>query len=698
MPLLAELWSIDVAFGANVAVICGVAKKGASMAYLLGVDTGGTYTDAVIIDEAQDRVVASAKALTSRPDLTQGVAGAIDAAMAEAQIAGADIAMVSLSTTLATNALVEGQGGRIALIAVGFNDADLTRAGLTEALRGDPVIRLSGGHTHAGAEVAALDLDMLKTALRALDDGITGFAVAASFATRNPAHEVAARDLIRQMTDKPVSCSHELSQALGGPKRALTAVLNARLIGMLDRLITACEDHLTKKGIAARLMVVRGDGALVSADLAREKPIETILSGPAASIAGASWLSGETDALVSDIGGTTTDVCLLRDGRPKIDPKGARVGPFRTMVEAVAMRTTGLGGDSEVHVVEGLEGGLRRGPRRLIPVALAAHHYPDLVHDALDRGLAQDIPAADGGQFVVSLWKTMPAGLDTREQTVADRLADGPLRLGQAVQSRMESPALGRLVGRGLVLVAGVTPSDASHALGLAGAWDGQAAEKALALFARRRIGSGMRIAADGQALARMIIDQLTAQTVDCLLEAGFSEDDRAWPDPASLAQHPLSVAGLDRHQGVVQMQIALGVPVIGLGASAATYYGAVGDRLGTRMIVPDHAGVANAIGAVVGQVRAQVTGTVTSAGEGVFAAHLPEGPQTFADRDEALGVLEAALRSQAEARMRASGVDEMRFTVARDIAEAEIENQVMFIEATLRVEASGRPRIASAP
>jgi len=665
------------------------------MTYLLGVDTGGTYTDAVIIDEAADRVIASAKALTSRPDLAIGVGGAIDAAIADAQVDPADIAMVSLSTTLATNALVEGQGGRIALVAIGFGDGELARAGLTDALRGDPVIRLAGGHNHAGGEVAALDLAQLKDALAALDAGITGFAVAASFATRNPAHEIAVRDMIRDATGKPASCSHELSQALGGPKRALTAVLNARLIGMLDRLITACESHLNAVGISARLMVVRGDGALVSADIAREKPIETILSGPAASIAGASWLTGETDALVSDIGGTTTDVCLLRNGRPKIDPQGARVGPFRTMVEAVAMRTTGLGGDSEVHVVDGLDGGLRLGPRRLMPISLAAHQYPDLVHAALDRGLAQDIPASDGGQFIIPLWAEMPVGLDAREQTIAGRLQDGPLRLGHAVQSRMEGPALARLVGRGLVMMAGVTPSDASHMLGLVDAWDKEAAEKALTLFARRRTGAGTRLAASGEALARDIIDQLTAQTVDCLLQAGFAEDDQEWPDPAALAQHPLTKAGLDRHQGVIQMQMSLGVPVIGLGASASTYYGAVGKRLGTRMVLPEHGGVANAIGAVVGQVRMHATGTVTSAGEGAFAVHLPDGPKTYADRDEALGVLEAALRSEAEGLVRASGVEEIRFSVARDISEITVESRAMFIEATLRVEASGRPRIA---
>jgi hypothetical protein len=113
-------------------------------------------------------------------------------------------------------------------------------------------------------------------------------------------------------------------------------------------------------------------------------------------------------------------------------------------------------------------------------------------------------------------------------------------------------------------------------------------------------------------------------------------------------------------------------------------------------MVLPAHGGVANAIGAVVGQVRMHATGTVTSAGEGVFQAHMADGPQVFHDRDTALAAVEAVLQAQAEAAVRASGVEEIRFTVSRDISEAEIENRPMFIEATIRVEASGRPRIAS--
>ncbi len=664
------------------------------MAYLLGVDTGGTYTDAVIIDEAADAVLASAKSLTTRPDLALGVGRAIDAAIAQAAVNPAQVAMVSLSTTLATNALVEGQGGRIALVFIGFADAELGRAGLTDALRGDPVIKMAGGHNHGGAEVAPFDLNTLRNELEILDAGITGFAVAGSFATRNPAHEVAARDLIRELTGKPVTCSHELSSALGGPKRALTAVLNARLIGMIDGLISACEGHMAEIGVDARLMVVRGDGALVSASVAREKPIETILSGPAASIAGASWLTGEENALVSDIGGTTTDVCLLQGGRPKIDPQGARVGPYRTMVEAVAMRTTGLGGDSEVHVVDGLGGGLMLGPRRLMPISLIAKDHPELVHDVLDRALASELPPPDGACFAIPMWDTFPQGLDGRDAVVAERLSDGPLRVGHAVTTRMENPALQRLVGRGMVMIAGVTPSDASHVLGRVDVWDRLAAEKALKLFARRRVGSGDRIAKDAGQMAQMIIDQLTHQTVDCLLQAAFAED--GWEQPAeTLAKHPLTMAGLSQHRGIVEMDVRLGVPVIGLGASAPSYYGAVGERMNTRMILPNHAGVANAIGAVVGQVAMHSAGTVTSPGPGMFSVHLPDGLRQFAEAEQAMSALEQSLSDQVRQQAREAGVEEIRLTVERDIKQADVENQPMFIEGVVKVTAQGRPRIA---
>ncbi len=665
------------------------------MSIFLGVDTGGTYTDAVVLDSATDMVLGKAKSLTTRQDLALGIGRAVDAALSAAQIAPQEIAMVSLSTTLATNALVEGQGGRVALVFIGFDDGDLERGGLREALGGDPVIRLAGGHSHAGQEVTALDLAALQAAVST--HSVMGFAVAARFATRNPAHELAARDLIRRVTGQPVTCSHELSANLNGPKRALTAVLNARLIGMIDRLVTACETHNRKRGIEAPLMVVRGDGALISAAMVRERPIETILSGPAASIVGARWLTGAQDALVSDIGGTTTDIALLKGGLPEIDPLGARVGGFRTMVEAVAMRTTGLGGDSEAHLrTTGLEGGFFLGPRRLIPVSLLAVEHGAMVHDALDRALSVDAVGEHDGRFVVPM-EFDPAGLTAREAGLLARITQ-PMPLTAALASRLEVAAMDRLIARGLVMLSGVTPSDASHVLGGLTDWDASAAQKAVALMARRRNGRGERIAASPGALAQSIIDQLTEQTATCLLEAAFGEDEMfAGQDGSVLAQHPLLRAGLNQHRGVVELSARLGVPVIGLGASAPYYYGAVGARLGAKMILPEHAGVANAIGAVVGQVSQRATGLVSSAGEGQFTAHLASGPERFTSKAAALAAMEAALISEARTRARLAGADELLIATSRDIREAEVEGRAMFIEATLTATASGRPRVAHA-
>ena len=432
--------------------------------------TGGTYTDAVLLDEAlidrgagavSDALIAKAKRLTTRDDLSRGIGAAIDAAMAAtgatAAIGPERVAMVSLSTTLATNALVEGNGGRVGLVMIGFDAADAVRAGLAEALGRDPMILIDGGHGPMGEEVAPPDLAALEAWLPGAE--AEGYAVCAYFAVRNPAHEIAARDLIRARTGRPVTCSHELSAKVGGPKRGLTALLNARLIGLIDRLIASAGQIMADRSIVAPLMVVRGDGALVSAEFARLRPIETILSGPAASLVGAAWLTGRADAVVSDIGGTTTDIAILSGGKPRLDPAGARVGGWRTMVEAIGMTTHGLGGDSEVHLAPvGLQTRILLGPRRVMPVSLLASDHAAMVHRALDRQLGSERPGDLDGRFLVAHDRSRPAGLAANEIEILDALAGGPKPAGEVLRTRLLRTALKRLVSRGLAMVAALTP------------------------------------------------------------------------------------------------------------------------------------------------------------------------------------------------------------------------------------------------
>ena len=666
------------------------------MAISLGVDTGGTYTDAVLIRDETD-ILASAKALTTREELAVGIGNAVRTVIADSGVSPDQIGLASLSTTLATNALVEGQGERVALVFIGFRARDLEAHGLLDALKGDPHIVLAGGHTHAGSEAVPLDEAALVAFLETHKQDVSGFAVASQFATRNPAHELRTAALVSEITGRPVSCSHQLSAKLNGPKRAVTAVLNARLIGMIDRLITRAVGCLRDNGIEAPMMVVRGDGALISADQARTPPIETILSGPAASIVGARWLTGAEMALVSDIGGTTTDVAVLRGGRPKIDPAGAQVGPYRTMVEAVAMRTTGLGGDSEVHFIsEGLQGGVLLGPRRLMPVSLLAVSAPDVVHTALDAQLRSTTPGEHDCRFVRRIPGQREEGLSPRETEVLDRIGLDIHPVAGVLCNRMDGGALKKLWSRGLVQIAGVTPSDAAHVLDRVREWDTGAARKALELFGRRRTGSGMVLSTSARDVAQIIVDRLTHQTVLALLEAAFAEEEVPFEGtPAALAQHALMQRGLGGHDGLVRIHAGLHVPVVGLGASAACYYPAVGERLGTEMILPQFAGVANAIGAVVGRITMRRSGTITAPSDGIFRVHLDTGPQDFAERGAAFEALEATLRAQSEAEARTAGAEDVHVTVAQDIRLASVEAREVFVEATMTVEASGRPRVA---
>ncbi len=655
----------------------------------LGIDTGGTYTDAVLFSETEG-VVAKAKSLTTRHDLAIGIEGAVSQVLEDSGAPA--IHLVSLSTTLATNALVEGQGGRAALVMIGFGPNDLQRDGLGDALGQDPVIFAEGGHNVHGRE-NALNLTPLDAALDRLKTDVEAVAIAGYFAVRNPAHEIAARDLVRERTGLPVTCSHELSSRLGGPRRALTTLLNARLVAMIDALIGSTETYLKRRGIDAPLMVVRGDGALIASRVARSRPIETILSGPAASIVGAHHLTGTANGVVSDIGGTTTDIAILEDGRPRLDPDGAVVGGFRTMVEAVAMRTFGLGGDSEVHVDEtGLEARLSLGPRRVVPLSLAADLDPGPVLEALDRQRQSRQPGRLDGRFarLTGPGSQAATGLQPHETALLERLNDRFAPLDRLLRATPQRATLDRLVARGLAQIAGVTPSDAMHIMSRQTNWNREAALAGGALMARRKSGAGKPVAENAEALAAMIIDRLTRRSAEMILSACLAEDGRTAIDPAS--SPPIGDA-LARRPGIVRFSLALDRPLIGLGASAGSYYPAVADMLDSPAIIPADADVANAIGAVVGQVRATIEVVVSHPQDEIFVVNGATVSERHGNEHEAMGRARDVSRAAAVDAAVAAGALDPAVTLSEEIVAPVMDGTRTFIEARVSATASGRPR-----
>lgn len=658
----------------------------------LGIDTGGTYTDAVLWSETAG-LSAKAKSLTTRHDLSIGISQAADKAMRG--VDPARVKLVSMSTTLATNALVEGQGGRVGLVMIGFAPGDLFRDGLGSALGGDPVIFCSGGHDVHG-NAAPLDMAPLEQVLEDWDKTVSAVSVAAYFSVRNPAHELAAMKLIREKTGLPVTASHELSAKLGGPRRALTTLLNARLIGMIERLITATETYLQASGIKAPLMMVRGDGALVSAGFAHRRPIETILSGPAASLVGARHMTGLDNAVVADIGGTTTDVAILDQGRPRLDPDGATVGGYRTMVEAVAMRTYGLGGDSEVALGEGgLEPKIVLGPRRLVPLSLIAAGQGKQICAQLDRQLRAPGGGRLDGRFAfrTGLPDRFASGLSETESRLYDRIGMTAEPLDALLSSAVHAAVLDRLVARGLVQLSGFTPSDAAHVLGLQSTWDQAAARLGGALFARRKDGRGNAIATDEVALSRRVVESVKRRSAETILETVFDED--GIPAEATLAS-PLVQRALDKTATIANLSLALDRPLIGLGASAPLYHSELGVVFGTDCVVPQDADIANALGAVAGQVRVSAEARISRPGEDVFRLNSGELVADFVSEEEALTAAKSNVRTLVEERAGEAGTDAAEIEISLDIKTVTIEGSRTFIEAIVLATATGRPRVTA--
>ncbi len=665
------------------------------MSLVIGLDTGGTYTDAAIFDVDQGVVRTTGKALTTREDLSIGLGVAIAKVLAAHDGTPDDIQLISLSTTLATNALVEGVGGRVGLFMIGFDDGALERADLARALGQDPIHFIAGGHKPDGGIQAPLDIAALSTTAKALKFEVSAFAVAGHFATRNPLHETEARDILRNITGLPVTCSHELSSSLGGPRRALTAVLNARLINLLDRLITATQSIMTQNGLMCPLMVVKGDGSLLQADFARSRPVETVLSGPAASLSGAAFLAGSKSALIADIGGTTTDIAFLQNGTPRLKKDGAFVGGWQTMVEAAEIRTSGLGGDSEVTpLLRGRSGELTLGPRRAIPLSLIALKWPQ-IKDHLKAQLALAIPMLTDARFVFPIMPDgIPKWLTRSEIRLAEKaLACGPVQITDIATTQLALRTVDRLIGRGLLGLCSFTPTDAAHVIGKFNEFDRDAAVLGATLMARQPNGSGDDIANTPYLFAEMTLAELYRRSALSLMDAAFAHE---FGSEAAISDCPILSHSFGRHKStssIVSIGMTINTELVALGASAPTHYPPIANVIGAKLIVPNHADVAGAIGAAAGSVRQRVMISITQPAEAKFRVHLPDGPVDKLSLNEALSLAKRTATKLANKRAKDAGAQTVSVNLEEDIKSVPIaSNSNLFIEALIFATAEGSP------
>jgi len=658
------------------------------MAILLGIDTGGTYTDAVLLDDERG-ILATAKALTTKHELSVGIRGAIEAVLPAPPV---EIGMVSLSTTLATNAVVEGQGSPVCSLLLGYDPETLHDVGIDRIVARDNIVFLQGGHTGTGEELAPLDMEGAEEAIRRLSPRVSAFAVSGFFGVRNPTHELRVRQLVRDTTGLPVTCGHELTTHLNAPRRALTVSMNARLIPLLSDLVRTVRSMLRSKGIQAPLMVVKGDGSLMEADMALERPVETILSGPAASVVGACFLTDATDSFVIDMGGTTTDIAAMRQGQPVLNEQGVRVGNWDIMVEAIDVRTTGLGGDSET-VLEG-EGKVFVGPRRVVPLSLLAEQDPDTL-EVLRRQM--DSPAdADQGRFVRKQKNFVgePPALTPGQREVWDLIDGGSVALVDLL-ARVKIPALYRryldeLTEQGLVAMSAFTPTDAVHVLGRYRCWSVEAAELGASLWARQ-LGETPE-SFSGRVVRQVEIQAGRAIVACALAEEGFETADRRDGLERMMIDRALGADG----GGSFSLSLSLGRPVVAIGAPVATYLPAVASRIGAELRVPEHAAVANAIGTVAGGVAQTVRLLIRPVEfDRAYRVYLPSGTRTFNALEEAVACAQEVAEEAARELVLRAGADQPRVKVERiDRVARGGGVEEIYMETEVIARAVGRPRM----
>ncbi|MDP6355500.1 MAG: hydantoinase/oxoprolinase family protein, partial [Planctomycetota bacterium] len=564
------------------------------------------------------------KALTTKADLTVGIAEAVDNLD---HVPFQDVKYVAVSTTFATNALVEGVGGTVGLLLLrcpGFEEDSISHA---------PTSVLNGRLSISGEVLEDLDGDDAHRAVTELLErgDVEALAVSGYASVRNPCHELQVKEIIRELCDLPVVCGHELASSLGFIKRADTAVWNARLLPLIGELIESIRLILGRRGIEAPLMIVKGDGSLLAESLAMERPIETILSGPAASIIGGQKLCGLDDASIVDMGGTTTDIARVRGGRPEVNETGAMVGRHRTSVSAAAVLTTGLGGDSRVAVNR--TGEFVIGPRRAVPLSWLGSRFPQVTGSLRSMKKKEEQDEEAGPPEFLVLQRESDTPLSPSEQQVVDELRERPqtrqeLSISQG-KTHWRFLDTERLEVSGQIQVAAVTPTDALHALDRLGMWDSEAAELGIQILA-------LQLGIEPGAMADGIIERVRRRLFLSLLQRSFTQNGNGkLPGCRSCEELLDAMFAADGEDYVTS--ISLRHPVVALGAPAGAYFPKLQTVLNTEIIIPDHAEVANAVGAAAGNVFVEVECLIQPRRSGGFVLHTPEERLEFNGLQDAI-------------------------------------------------------------
>lgn len=652
----------------------------------LGIDAGGTNTDAVVFDFESGAVRAKAKAPTTHWRYSVGIEQAVRRLPPQFLEA---VDLVSVSTTLVTNAIVENNRKPVGLLI-------MPSGGLPpENLPDAPVSILRGRMTIGGDVTEPVDEQEVRTvaAEMAARYRLQAFAVSGYGGASNPELEIQVRDIVRDETGLPTCCGHEMSGRLNFSVRAGTAVLNAGTIPIMEDFLAEMDFSLDNLGIRAPMLVVRGDGTVMARDFARSFPVQAALSGPAASMAGAMFLTGHRDAVVIDVGGTTSDIGLLEKGKVAIRKDGARIGGWATHVEAVDMLTIGLGGDSEI-VYESGEWIL--GPRRVAPLCRLFDDIRDENRTAL-LGLLRDVEngalfrreSSRSFQVLARTGRKPDFTLSTREQAVWNALETGPASLHRiaAVTGLVSWKLLHtrRLESAGCLVRHGLTPTDLFLIDGrIETDTVGRDSELAGAAAGAVCAAAGIGLPELHELVSERTVSNLGRGLLERLIEDVVDEP-------------VLSEAILDHGNSFLELRPRLRKPLVALGAPAGLMVSDATRQFEADPVLCDDGDVANAIGAITSRISISRKASVVPRADGSFRIRGLDSPApTFDSLEESEGCCMELLTRAVRARARDAGTseDEVNVTIETDVARTE-EGSRLFVGRHYTAVVTGSPDLA---
>ena len=651
----------------------------------IGIDTGGTYTDTVIYDFESKEILATSKALTTKEDLSIGILEALDK-LPEEFLKTAKI--ISLSTTLATNACVEDRGGRAKLIFFGGDKRVLVKYGYEYGLPPVDDIYIRESFTKFSGEIEGEpDWDSFSADLDEVVKNSDGIGIIEMNAMRNSAVvEKKAKQIFQEKYKTPIVCGHELTNELNCLQRGASTLLNASLFPVIEEFISAIKTAIKIRGINADVVVVRSDGSLMSEELAHKRPVETLLCGPAASVIGSTNLAKEKNSVVIDMGGTTTDIALINDGFPHRVTGGVSIGKWKTFVSGLYIKTLGLGGDTAIHY-DGIKMFLE--DYRVVPLCVAAEKYPQIVNN-MKRLMGK---VKRHTKFLHEHYMLMKDIDDNPrysedEKIFCSVLKNGPMLIRDATDSVPEkdiySMDVSRLIKEGVIQVCGLTPTDIMHIKG-----DFTDFSKEASVLGAKFVASNLNISVDE--LCDKVYDEikrkLYVNIVKALLEnkESFYLEDGVSKEVERFINVSYDMAKTGQKQDLISMVFSTDYTLTGVGAPISIFLDDVAKLLGTKAVIPKHYEVANAVGAIAGNVFVTNvveikpnTGEDGLSGFSVFGNNETKVFKKIEDAEE-FALLEAKEGAHAEA-LRRGAKGEITVTCELNRREAEAKDCIIFL------------------